>query len=622
MEALRNFLKGWVGKGLLILFLLPLAITGFESIVRSGDDPNAVAKVGDDTISASLLQSSINQRREALLEQTKGDASLINNDALYNQILQSLVDRYLVIAQSKQLGFTASDATITQMLATEPTFLGADGKFSNELFANFLKSRNMTKDDLFNSIRQDLTVSTFSRAIINTGFYSAMGIDKLIGMQTKTRPVWVARIDWHSFLPKAQVSDAEINQYYQQHKGTLKSQETVDLSYIQLDKTRLNIAAPTEQELQQQYQTYLKSHNNQTEYELAMILMNGDKAQATLTSLKQQLDSNNADFATLAKQYSQDEGSKNDGGNIGPITPAMFSNDYNTIMSAVKSLKVGQVTPPIHTAYGYHLFKLVNINGATPPSFDSIKATLVQQVMTQKRESIYQDLIAKINNDAVAGASITEIANRYHLPAQTLKQYSRQHNQTVLNQPAIINAAFDPMAIQEGRVSVGIESAGKIAWVQPTHHQPEKLLAQAEAVPVIKAKLSEDKAKTLALTQAKAIAATIQATNKLDNAGISFEDLGVITRQDPRLLPEEHSAAFSQMTTGDKLAVTTQATSQGASILVGSAMSDDTSQLTADMKKQTAQMVRETVGQSQFEDYLMYLRSVTKVTIKPKAPQP
>ena len=47
MEALRDFLKGWMGKGLLILFLLPLAITGFESIVNQGDDPNAVAKVGE-----------------------------------------------------------------------------------------------------------------------------------------------------------------------------------------------------------------------------------------------------------------------------------------------------------------------------------------------------------------------------------------------------------------------------------------------------------------------------------------------------------------------------------------------------------------------------------------------
>jgi peptidyl-prolyl cis-trans isomerase D len=57
--------------------------------------------------------------------------------------MQNLVDRYLLIHQSNQLGFTVSDASITQLLATEKTFLDANGKFSNELFAEFLKQRGI-----------------------------------------------------------------------------------------------------------------------------------------------------------------------------------------------------------------------------------------------------------------------------------------------------------------------------------------------------------------------------------------------------------------------------------------------------------------------------------------------
>ncbi len=115
MESLRNFLKGWMGKALLVLFLLPLAITGFESIVRSGDDPNAVAKVAELNIDNATLQTVINNRRETLLEQVNGDASLLNSDKLREQMLHNLIDRYLIINQANQLGFTVSDATITQM---------------------------------------------------------------------------------------------------------------------------------------------------------------------------------------------------------------------------------------------------------------------------------------------------------------------------------------------------------------------------------------------------------------------------------------------------------------------------------------------------------------------------
>ena len=133
-----------MGKALLILFLLPLAITGFESIVRSGDDPNAVAKVADLNVDNTTLQNMINQRRETLLEQVKGDASLLDDSALREQMLHNLIDRYLIINQASQLGFTVSDATITQMLMTEKAFLDANGKFSNDLFAEYLNARHMT----------------------------------------------------------------------------------------------------------------------------------------------------------------------------------------------------------------------------------------------------------------------------------------------------------------------------------------------------------------------------------------------------------------------------------------------------------------------------------------------
>ena len=617
MEALREFLKGWMGKGLLILFLLPLAITGFESIVNQGDDPNAVAKVGEQNIDAATLQNSVNDRRQALLEQVNGDTSLINNDALRDQVMQNLVDRYLLIHQSNQLGFTVSDASITQLLATEKTFLDANGKFSNELFAEFLKQRGMTKEQLFDSLRQDLTVTAFSRSIMNTALFPMANVDTLINQQAQVRSVSVARINWQDFASQVQVTDAEISAYYNQHKAELKSPERVDLNYLIVDKATLSVPAPTAQELQQQYQSYLATSGNQTEYELAMILINGNNAQATLTGLKQQLDSNKADFTALAKQYSQDEGSKNTGGNIGPITKDMFPNDYDKIMAAVKALKVGQVTAPIQTNYGYHLFKLVKINGATPPSLESVQAELTQQIATQKREHLYQQLVGKINNDAVAGASISELASRYNIAAHSLANYTKTDNTTVLNQPAVIAAVFNELALQEGSVSVGVDLKDKTVWVQPKNHRAVKALSQAEAAPVIKAKLTEQKARQLALSKANTLATQIRQRNSTQGLGIDFNALGPVSRQSPTLLPEERSAAFSTPATDTNLAVTTQTTSQGVSILVGGPINQDTNQITPELRQQTAQMVRDTIGQSQLEDYLAYLRSVTEVKIKP-----
>ena len=61
----------------------------------------------------------INNRRETLFEQVNGDASLLNSDKLREQMLHNLIDCYLIINQANKLGFTVSDATITQMLMAE-----------------------------------------------------------------------------------------------------------------------------------------------------------------------------------------------------------------------------------------------------------------------------------------------------------------------------------------------------------------------------------------------------------------------------------------------------------------------------------------------------------------------
>lgn len=617
METLREFLKGWVGKGLLILFLLPLVITGFESIVHSGDNPNAVAKVGDESIDGTLLQNAINERRQSLLEQVKGDASLINDAALHDQVLQGLIDRALITKQANQLGYTISDAAITQLIATDPHFADTSGKFSNEVFAQFLKDRGLNKEQLFDIIREEKVTTEFSRGILATGFYPKASLDNFLLKFVQSRPLWVARIDWRQFANQVQVSDSEIASYYAQHKSELKSPETVDLSYLLLDKTALKVAEPTEQELNQQYQTLSKSADNQAEYEVAMILMNGNNAQATLTNLKKQLDTNNADFATLAKQYSQDEGSKIDGGNIGPITQSMFPKDYDKVISAVKSLKVGQVTAPIQTQYGYQLFKLNKVNGSALPSLDSMRDTLRQQVITQKREAMYQDLVAKINNDAVASANITEIGNRYKLPVQSIAAYPKTNNQSVINQPAVITAAFNESTIQENSVSVGVDLKDKMVWVQPKNHRLSKDLTQAEAAPVVKAKLIEQKAKALALAKAKEIATQIEQANSVTVASVPLISLGTVNRQSPALHENERSAAFAIPAAGDKLAVNTQVTEQGASVLVGGPITQDNSQITPEVRQSMATMIRDNIGQSQLDDYLTYLRTVTPVTIKP-----
>ena len=126
----------------------------------------------------------------------------------------------------------------------------------------------------------------------------------------------------------------------------------------------------------------------------------------------------------------------------------------------------------------------------------------------------------------------------------------------------------------------------------------------------------QQQAQALALARAKQIAAAVQQKNSVEGVGVEFSHLGDINRQNPALSDAERASAFSVPARADKLAVTTQATPTGASVLVGGVIHQDASAIDAASKRQAANMVRDAIGQSQFEDYLAYLRAHTDVTIK------
>lgn len=620
MEGLRQFLMSWKGKVLLVVCVSPMALLGLESFFQSSNNPNDIAKVGKTAITATTYQNTLNERLDMLTKAVK-DTSLINQEVLKDQVLQGLIDRTLLDNQINKLGMTVSDEAIIASLKTDPAFLDDNKQFSNDLFANFLRERGMTKDQLFASIRSQNALRQFISNIANTAIYPVAGITGLLDLQTQQRPVWVARLPWQPYASQVTVTDKDISDYYNAHLDDMKSQALADVTYLSVDKALLNVPPVTEAELNQHYQTYVASQTNNVQYDVAMILVSGDNAQATIGEVKNQLDKK-ADFATLAKQYSQDDGSKNNGGNIGDISKAMFPQDYDKVLSAVKALKIGETTAAIQTQYGYQIFKLNKIDGTTPPSLASVRDTMLQQATENKREIAYQAVVKQLNDMATSGQAIKDMASKLSLTVQTIKDYPKDNNTTVINQPAVTTAVFDDSLIKERGTSVGVDLKGKTVWVQPNNYRPVKTLTLAEATPQIRTMLIQNKAKELALVQAKQIASQVQQLNSISikglPAGVTFESLGSITRQDDKLLAEEKSAAFSQPATADKLAVSTAMTSQGASVLVGGVMETSaTMSIPAKTKLEMVQKIRDNLGDAQLQDYLHYLRSVNEVKITP-----
>ena len=613
MDKLRDFLKSWPGRILLILCLSPLALLGVESYFGGGVDPNQIAQVGDASVGLSEYQTAVNNRRTEVLEQVE-DASLLNEDVLHEQVLKGLVDRTLLEQQAGKLGMTVSDDTINRLLRQEEIFQDAEGNFSNDQFANFLRQRGMSKDQLFAEFRNQLSLDQLNASIVGTAVYPMQAVSQLIDLQLESRNVWIHRFNWQDYQSQVKLSKSDIQGYYDANKDTLKSAAMVDLAYIQLSPQTIKVDDITAEDLQQQYEAYKQSIAATDERKVSQILLTGTDAKARADKVRARLNKGEA-FAALAKAESDDP-SGDTGGDIGRFNPSVFGNDADTVQKALEGLSVGDVTAPIKTSFGYQIFTVTEDNGKKTPSLESMRDDLTAKAKEYKRQEIYADKVTSINDLAADGFSIEDIAQQEGVTLKRLKDYRKENNKSVLSQPAVVKQAFDEFTIQDQAVTAGIEVGNGNVWVQPTNYRPTKTLTLANATPRITQILRQQKASALALKEAKAIAAGIKTPADIAKQSVSFQALGEINRQTTRLTNKERGLAFSQQAAANGVSAIASETEMGVTLLVGDRIKTEQQSPLSDMQRaQTASIIRDNLGQDQLQDYLDYLRLVYPVEI-------
>ncbi len=609
MDKMREFMQSWLGKLVLVLVLAPMAFLGVQSFGPSGLSPDEAIKVDDTSIGLSVYNQAINDRKDQL----KGvDPSLINEQVLADEVLESLIQRALLENQAKFLGLTISDAMLTQILAADPEFADANGNFSEERFAKYLQERRMSRDMLFEVLRTQFRLRQLADGMLNGAIFPNSQISRLIDLQVKNREVWLHRYDWKEFADKVSVSEAEVKSYYDTHKDRLKAPAMVDLSYIEFDPATVKLPGVSEEELKAQYQAYLQQ-NGQGTKQLAQILLSGENAKARADEVKAKLDAGES-FEELAKTYSDDPTGKS-GGSIGAFNADVFGEDASKVQAAITPLSVGQTTAVIQTSFGYQIFKVTEV--ADAPSLDSLKDELTAQVAKQKQQNTINELISKIDTMAVDAMGIADIAKEVGMSVKRIENYPQTGNKTELPMPAVIATAFDEHAIDEQAVSPNIQVADKVVWVQSSNYRPAKNLTLDEAREQVKTAVTKERAIKLAY---EAALAKVQANKENPKAlATASASIGVVGMQNQGLNQAERASLFLH-DNKDGLSLWAVETDTGASILVGSPITSTAqSQLSPLERQQASMLMRNNVGQDQLMDYLRYLQDSKKVEINQQA---
>lgn len=153
-------------------------------------------------------------------------------------------------------------------------------------------------------------------------------------------------------------------------------------------------------------ENYVKTHpvseaDSKAEYEKFKQQMDGKEYNARHILLKTEQEAKDviaqlgkgADFEKLAREKSQDPGSREDGGSLGWFSPGSMVKPFADAVT--KLAKGGYSKAPVQTQFGWHVIKLEDSRNVQPPAYDKVKNALEKEVQQRNLEKLLADLRKK-----------------------------------------------------------------------------------------------------------------------------------------------------------------------------------------------------------------------------------
>jgi len=427
LQRIRDSLQGqrWLAYLVLGALAVVFAAWGAYGIVNLNfGGSNYAAEANGSKISIEDARNAW-VRQQSLWQQRLGGSELPPplRARLQDQVLESLIRRSLLTQRSHDLGYRVSDTALREAVQGEPAFQ-VDGQYSPDAAKAALAQAGISVDTYKEQLRTDLQQLQLEGGIRVSDFLTPAEFTRLSELQDQQREVRFLILPGDRFRSSKAVDDAAVQAYYKEHLAQYMNPESARLQYAEL---RLEALAaqqePSDADLHAAYEKAKSRLEVPEKRHARHILITGKDDAAALAQAQQVLAQvkSGKDFGELAKQYSQDPGSAQNGGDLGWADRSTFVKPF---ADALFGMKAGEIAGPVKTQYGYHIIRLDEIQAGKGKSFEEarpeIEAQLRRARATDRFGEIQEQLQAKL---AESGADLNALAQQYNLQQGEVKEF-------------------------------------------------------------------------------------------------------------------------------------------------------------------------------------------------------
>ena len=621
LQNIRDNSQGWIAKTIIGIIVALMAFTGIEAIFQaSGNNKQDVAKVNGEEITQTELGQAVDMQRRQLMQQLGKDfdASLLDEKLLREAALKGLIDRKLLLQGAADSKFGFSEAALDQVILQTPEFQ-VDGKFSAERFDQVIRQLGYTRMQFRQMLTQEMLIGQVRAGIAGSGFVTDAEVLAFARLEKQTRDFATVNIKTDPAAVK--LTDDEVKAYYDKHAKEFMTPDQVVIDYLELKKSSFfDQVTVKDEELQAAYQKETANLAEQRRAAHILIEVNDKttdaQAKAKIEDIQARL-AKGEKFDALAKEFSQDPGSANNGGDLGFAGPGVYDPDFET---ALYALNKDQVSAPVRTTFGWHLIKLLGVEAPEVPSFASLKDKLTRELKTQQVEQRYVEATKQLEDAAFEASDLAQPASDLKLTVHTSAPFGREGGEGVAVNRAVVTAAFSPEVLDEGANSSAIELDPETIIVlrAKEHLKPAQLPLESVSA-AIRTQMTKERAIAAAKTHADELIASLRDGKTPLNQpidGQAWKVTEAATRNAEAIEPAVLQALFRmpKPAAKDKPTFTTVTLADGSLVIVRLNGVNEAAAPTDEEKAQYRRFLASRIGQQDFAAYRKQLE--TKADIK------
>ena len=509
--------KGWLkwSLALVVLTFVVFYIPDFLTTTTGASPNETLADVEGEPITVGTFTRRYNAQVQAYRNAYGGQMNdqLLKQLGIDRQILQQLIDEEAMVAESRKQGIRVNDVEIRQRILALPGFQ-ENGKFVGEQrYRQILQIQNppLSTTEFENSLRRALQIEKLRSAL--TGWMSVSDADVIAEFKKRNEKVKldVVPVTAEAFKSQVTVTDAELAPYFEKTKDKYRIGEKRKVKYAQVnvEQVRSTLTVP-EAEIAAFYQQNLSQYQSPAQVRASHILFKlegrDEKAvQALAEDVLKKAKAPGADFAALAKQYSEDDTNNMNGGDLDYFGRGRMVAEFE---QAAFAMKAGEISNLVKTAFGFHIIKIVDSKPDATRPLAEVRAELEDQLKWQKAQAEAERIAKSLEATTKTTADLDKVAKERNLTVvESGLIASDEPIQGIGAQPELSGRLF---GMKEGEVTPAMRVATGWVFATVTGRQDSYVPQLDEVKARVADDVRQEKAAELAKQRATAIATDLK----------------------------------------------------------------------------------------------------------------